>query len=120
MSLTLPSQLLLQQDLPKNALLINPPRDDLAQELDESTWHVASFSYAVQQQYQSAGYTSTDVCAPLTQEYSNVVIYYPPKNASVYWATWEGALIKMNMHNRVQPAKDSMNLMLNMLMAPVA
>jgi TetR/AcrR family transcriptional repressor of nem operon len=40
--------------------------------------------------------------------------------ASVYWATWEGALIKMNMHNRVQPAKDSMNLMLNMLMAPVA
>ncbi|MGR6872745.1 methyltransferase [Pseudomonas sp. HK3] len=85
MSLTLPSQLLLQQDLPKNALLINPPRDDLAQELDESTWHVASFSYAVQQQYQSAGYTSTDVCAPLTQEYSNVVIYLPKAKARLQY-----------------------------------
>lgn len=39
--------------------------------------------------------------------------------ASVYWAAWEGALIKMKMHNRVQPAKDTMHLMLNVLMAPV-
>ena len=39
--------------------------------------------------------------------------------ASVYWATWEGSLIKMKMNNRVQPAKDAMSLMLNVLMAPV-
>ena len=38
--------------------------------------------------------------------------------ASVYWATWEGSLIKMKMNNRVQPAKDAMGLMLNVLMAP--
>ena len=77
MSLSLPSQLLLQQDLPKNALLINPPRDDLAHELDELSWQVASFSYAVQQQYQNMDYTCVNVCAPLTQTYSHIVIYLP-------------------------------------------
>jgi TetR/AcrR family transcriptional repressor of nem operon len=38
--------------------------------------------------------------------------------ASVYWATWEGSLIKMKMSNRLEPAKDAMHLMLNVLMAP--
>lgn len=85
MSLILPSQLLLQQDLPKNALLINPPRDDLAHELDEPTWHVASFSYAVQKQYQSMGYTCVDVCTPLTQEYSHIVIYLPKAKARLQY-----------------------------------
>ena len=38
--------------------------------------------------------------------------------ADVYWAAWEGALIKLQMNKKVQPAKDSMDLMLNTLMAP--
>ena len=38
--------------------------------------------------------------------------------ASVYWATWEGSLIKMKMSNRLEPAKDAMHLMLNVLRAP--
>lgn len=38
--------------------------------------------------------------------------------ADVYWAAWEGALIKLQMHKKVQPAKASMSLMLNTLMAP--
>lgn len=38
--------------------------------------------------------------------------------ASVYWATWEGSLIKMKMSNRLEPAKEAMHLMLNVLMAP--
>lgn len=81
MSLSLPSQLLLQQDLPKNALLINPPRDDLAHELDEPTWHVASFSYAVQQHYKNMDYACVDICAPLAQEYGHIVIYLPKAKA---------------------------------------
>jgi 16S rRNA (guanine1207-N2)-methyltransferase len=85
MSLTLPSQLLLQQDLPQNALLINPPRDDLAHELSEAAWHVTSFSYAVQKQYQDMGYTCKDVCAPLTQEYSHIVIYLPKAKARLQY-----------------------------------
>jgi TetR/AcrR family transcriptional repressor of nem operon len=38
--------------------------------------------------------------------------------AKVYWATWEGALISMKIHNQIQSAKDTMGLMLNVLMAP--
>lgn len=37
---------------------------------------------------------------------------------SVYWAAWEGALIKMKMQNSVESAKKTMNLMLNVLMTP--
>lgn len=37
--------------------------------------------------------------------------------ANMYWTTWEGALITLKMHNRLKPAKDTMALMLNVLMA---
>lgn len=42
----------------------------------------------------------------------------PEQLADLYWATWEGALIKLKMSNRVQPAQDAMTLMLNVLMSP--
>lgn len=83
MSLTLPSQLLLQQDLPESALLINPPRDDLAHELHAPNWHVASFSYAVQQGYSDQGYTCQDICAPLTRDYPLIVIYLPKAKSRI-------------------------------------
>lgn len=37
--------------------------------------------------------------------------------ADVYWATWEGALIKLHMNKKIQPAKSAMDLMLNNLMS---
>lgn len=85
MSLSLPSQLLLQQDLPEHALLINPPRDDLAFELEQSQWHIASFSFAVQQGFQERGFECQDICAPLSSEYKHVIIYLPKAKARLQY-----------------------------------
>lgn len=83
MSLSLPSQLLLQQALPETALLINPPRDDLAHELHQPNWHVASFSYAVQQSFTNQDYQCVSVTTPLQQDYSLVVIYLPKAKSRI-------------------------------------
>lgn len=83
MSLSLPSQLLLQQDLPEHALLVNPPRDDLAHELQQPNWHVASFSFAVAQAYQRNEYTCVSVTSPLEQTYPLIVIYLPKAKARI-------------------------------------
>jgi len=84
MSLTLPSQLLLQQDLPEHALLVNPPRDDLAHELNQP-WHVASFSFAVQQAYQKQDFISLDITAPAKDSYGLIVIFLPKAKARIQY-----------------------------------
>lgn len=40
--------------------------------------------------------------------------------AGVYWATWEGALIKMKMSANIKPAQRIMELMLDWLLKPQA
>jgi len=39
----------------------------------------------------------------------------PEQMANMYWATWEGALIKMKMQSDVQPVKDIMHSLLETL-----
>ena len=80
MSLSLPSQLLLQQNLLENTLLINPPQDDLGHEVSPQ-WTVASFSYAVQQQYSEQGFAIADICQPPKQTFESIIIYMPKAKA---------------------------------------
>lgn len=39
--------------------------------------------------------------------------------ASLYWTTWEGALISMKMNKRTEPAAHTMNQVLDVLFAPL-
>ncbi len=75
MSLALPSQLLLQQDLPEQALLINPPHDDLASEISDQ-WVVASFSHATDNAYQKAGFTTQSITELPTTKFSQIYIFF--------------------------------------------
>lgn len=43
----------------------------------------------------------------------------PKEMASLYWATWEGALISMKMSADIQPAHRIMELLINTLLQPV-
>ena len=86
MSLSLPSQLLLQQDLPDQALLINPPRDDLAHELHMPNWHIASFSYAVDQDFRQQDYECIALTQTPKQSYSLIVIYLPKAKPRIKFA----------------------------------
>lgn len=77
MSLTLPSQLLLQQALPStNTLLINPPQDDLSHELPKSI-AVASFSWASMQQYEKQGFPTHNILELPTTTFEQIVIFLP-------------------------------------------
>lgn len=71
-------------------------------ELKTATKQLMAFFIARIRAGQSAGEFREDVSAKAL--------------ANVYWTTWEGALITMKMHNRVQTAKDTMSLMLKVLM----
>jgi len=80
MSLALPSQLLLQQDLPEQALLINPPHDDLASEISDK-WVVASFSHATDSAYQKAGFDTQSITELPTTKFSQIYIFLPKAKA---------------------------------------
>ena len=84
MSLNLPSQLLLQQDLPEQALLINPPQDDLGLGLPES-WSVASFSFAVHQQYENAGFQMESILQVPEQKFDAIYIFLPKAKARLQY-----------------------------------
>jgi len=74
MSLALPSQLLLQQDLIEQTLLINPPQDDLPHHAPKS-WTVACMSFAVSHNYQQQGFALADICSPPNKTFAHVIIY---------------------------------------------
>ncbi len=74
MSLALPSQLLLQQDLVEQTLLINPPQDDLPHHAPKS-WTVAALSFTVSQTYQQQGFALADICKAPTKRFPHVIIY---------------------------------------------
>ncbi|MEY8204707.1 MAG: class I SAM-dependent methyltransferase [Bermanella sp.] len=74
MSLALPSQLLLQQDLVEQTLLINPPQDDLPHHAPKS-WTVACLSFAVRHHYQQQNFVLADICSPPSQTFPQVIIY---------------------------------------------
>lgn len=76
MSLTLPSQLLLQQDLEPNCLLINPPQDDLVNHVDPS-WTVLNFSFASSQRYEKRGCAQADFKQPAAQTFEHIIVYLP-------------------------------------------
>lgn len=80
MSLSLPSQLLLQQlsqDLVSdNVLLINPPSDDLFLGIPK-TWVVASFSFGTAQAYGSQGFKLMDISQSPDQQFDQVIIFLP-------------------------------------------
>jgi 16S rRNA (guanine1207-N2)-methyltransferase len=80
MSLALPSQLLLQQDLPERALLINPPQDDLASNIS-TAWTVASFSYGVDAAFKKAGFITQSITELPTEKFSSVYIFLPKAKA---------------------------------------
>jgi 16S rRNA (guanine1207-N2)-methyltransferase len=80
MSLALPSQLLLQQDLPETALLINPPQDDLASNIS-TAWTVASFSYGVDATYKKAGFTTQSITELPAEKFSSIYIFLPKAKA---------------------------------------
>lgn len=84
MSLSLPSQLLLQQNLLENTLLMNPPQDELGHEVNPK-WTIASFSYAVQQQYSEQGFTIADICQPPAQKFEHIIIYMPKAKARMHY-----------------------------------
>ena len=84
MSLNLPSQLLLQQDLPENALLINPPQDDLGLGIPES-WAIASFSFAVHQQYEKTGFATESILAIPEQKFESIYIFLPKAKARLQY-----------------------------------
>jgi 16S rRNA (guanine1207-N2)-methyltransferase len=80
MSLNLPSQLLLQQELPEQALLVNPPQDDLAYELPKG-WTIACTSYAVSQSYQRQEFTLASITQQPTEKFEDIIIYLPKAKA---------------------------------------
>lgn len=80
MSLSLPSQLLLQQDLPEQALLINPPQDDLASNIPNQ-WTVASFSHAVHSAFQKSGFNTQSVTELPTNKFEQIYIFLPKAKA---------------------------------------
>lgn len=80
MSLSLPSQLLLQQDLPEQALLINPPQDDLAANIPEH-WTVASFSHAVDHAYSKSGFNTQSVTELPANKFEHIYIFLPKAKA---------------------------------------
>lgn len=80
MSLALPSQLLLQQDLPEQALLINPPQDDLSSNIP-SEWTVASFSHAVNTVYERSGFKTLPVTELPSDKFDTIYIYLPKAKA---------------------------------------
>jgi len=80
MSLNLPSQLLLQQELPEQALLINPPQDDLAYELPKG-WTIACTSYAVSQSYQRQDFALANITVQPSDKFEDIVIYLPKAKA---------------------------------------
>ncbi|WP_396588843.1 methyltransferase [Bermanella sp. R86510] len=84
MSLELPSQLLLQQELPEHALLINPPHDDLDQAIPRS-WHIANFSFAMNQQHQDAGLALESVLTPKHSAFANIIVFLPKSKARLQY-----------------------------------
>jgi 16S rRNA (guanine1207-N2)-methyltransferase len=74
MSLALPSQLLLQQDLIEQTLLINPPQDDLPHHAPKS-WTVTALSHTVNKSYQKQGFALADICTAPTKRFPHVIIY---------------------------------------------
>ena len=84
MSLSLPSQLLLQQDLEANTLLINPPLDDLAFGVDPS-WTVLSFSYAGGQRFEQRGCAQADFTTPPANCFENIIVYLPKAKARLQY-----------------------------------
>ncbi len=74
MSLNLPSQLLLQQELSEQTLLINPPLDDLAQHAPKS-WNVACLSFAVAQNFKQQGFELADICSQPSKKFPHIIIY---------------------------------------------
>ncbi len=84
MSLLPPSQLLLQQELSDNTLLINPPMDDLAQEIP-SSWHIANFSSAVTERFKQQGFTLEDICKTPEKKFSHIIIYLPKAKARLQY-----------------------------------
>lgn len=80
MSLALPSQLLLQQDLPEQALLINPPLDDLASNIPND-WTIASFSHTVNNVYQKSGFVTQSVTELPSGQFDSIYIYLPKAKA---------------------------------------
>lgn len=80
MPLAPPSQLLLQQDLPQQALLINPPQDDLASNIP-SQWSVACFSHAVNTSFQKAGFNIVSITELPGEKFDAIYIYLPKAKA---------------------------------------
>lgn len=80
MSLSLPSQLLLQQDLEANTLLINPPQDDLVSHIDPS-WTVLNFSYAGSQRFANRGCAQADFKTPPHNAFDHIIVYLPKAKA---------------------------------------
>ncbi|EAT11456.1 class I SAM-dependent methyltransferase [Bermanella marisrubri] len=76
MPLAPPSQLLLQQDLPEHALLVNPPHDDLAQSIP-SGWHAACFSHSTNTVFETQGFETVSVLAPKQHAYQSIIVYLP-------------------------------------------
>ena len=80
MSLNLPSQLLLQQELPEQALLINPPQDDLAHELP-NTWTVANTSFAVTKAFKQREFELASITSLPSKKFDDIIIYLPKAKA---------------------------------------
>jgi len=80
MSLSLPSQLLLQQlpndQLSDSVLLVNPPSDDLFLSVPK-TWHVASFSFANKNTYEKHGFQSHAIDKPVDQKFEHIIVFLP-------------------------------------------
>lgn len=85
MSLALPSQLLIQQELPEHALLVNPPHDDLYTAIP-NTWHVANFSHGLNTEYQAHGFETISVLTPQKGSYQNIIVFLPKSKSRLQYA----------------------------------
>jgi len=80
MSLSLPSQLLLQQELPERALLINPPHDELGSALPE-TWSIASFSYDMHNRFTQMGFSTESILSLPDTKFEHIYVFLPKAKA---------------------------------------
>jgi 16S rRNA (guanine1207-N2)-methyltransferase len=86
MSLSLPSQLLLQQELSDNVLLINPPSDDLFLSIPK-TWQVASFSFANKNTYEKRGFINHKIDQPIAEKFDHIIVFLPKAKQRIQYTT---------------------------------